>query len=191
MLLPQWHFTIPLSVRADKYYYDYYGPMSKYQLGHSREHFGQADEALGLLEEAYRKYEDADNARMAGWAALFRGRCLRQLDSWTDAEDWMLASVVIFASVSYKRGIGYALAEWFRHRAMERRLATARWFLEQGQAVWPAAFGRMVDDVRGEPTIRSLRCKVQSWPKEELENLAASDPAVRIVGAVLARISSE
>jgi len=180
---PTWH--------GDEYYYDYYEMMSKYQVGHSLEHFGRAEEGLELLEESYRRYEDGDNARMAGWAALFRGRCLRRLNSWPDAEDWVVASVVIFGSVYYRRGIGYALAELFRHRAMENQLAAARWFMEQGQRVWPAALGRMADDAWGEPTIRSLRRRAQGWPKEEQENLAACDPAVRIVGAVIARTSSE
>lgn len=159
--------------------------MGRYQVAHCMEHGGlRRQDALGDLIDAYKSFERIGDPRMGEWAALYLARCLRLLGQKPAAEDWTLASIVIFSCIPRERPLAYALAQMGRLRAGQDRLPQARWYLEQARRLYGAAVGRAADDAVGEAKLADIWSRTQCLSESCKSSM---DPARRIVETTLAR----
>ena len=155
-----------------------------YQTGHILTSCGNAKIAEKTLRIACARFERLEDPRMAGWAMRGLGRCLRLQGKNREAESWILASIVVFASARKERAVAYSLSQMVRLRAAQSSLAAARWYLEQGVALYPVAFSRAPDEAMGEPTLKSLRKRLEMAGVSEGGEVG--DAARGIVEAALA-----
>lgn len=135
-----------------------YQAMADYHIGHC---FAQAEptaEAETDLRNGHAWFEDFAVVRMAGSSALYLGRCLWGVGRVTEAEHWLLSSLIIFRSGGPGvRRISYALTQVARLRAAQGRSADAQWYLDQAYQLYPDAVTRPVDDTAWEEPLGSIR----------------------------------
>lgn len=164
--------------------------MADYQLGHRIAHIDPTIEAESYFRRGYARFEDLGEARMAGWSALYLGRCLRGLGRIPEAEDWILASLVIFVSAGGQRvrPISYALIQMARLRAVQGRFYDVQWYLDQARRLYPNAIEAPGDALWEDP-LHSIQHQVANWSGNV--QLATTDPASRLVRAILASLGLE
>jgi class 3 adenylate cyclase len=166
---------------------EHYEAMGNYQKGHCLAHFKPTKEAESYLRKGYAQFEDLKDARMAGWSALYLGRCLRGLGKMEDAEDWILASFSIFASSGkHIRQTSYALTQMARLRAAQCRLVDAGWYLEQAYRHYPNAVKQAPDDAPWEDPLRLIQHRITDL--SDIAQAVTRDPAQRLVEVTLASI---
>jgi tetratricopeptide (TPR) repeat protein len=161
----------------------FYQAMANYQVGHHLAHVEPTDSAASFLQSSYALFEDLADARMAGWSALYLGRCLRGLKRFDEAGDWILASVVIASTIGHERQIAYALAQLARLRIAQGQPADAKWYLDRANNLYPQAVSSASDDAPWEPPLSLLHRQVVS--QSSLTENAIADSAHQLVDATL------
>lgn len=165
--------------------------MATYQLAHVCAHFEQSESVAQSLEQAYQEFEKMAECRMGGWAAMYLGRCLRRLERFPEAEDWILAGILILTSGRkiHRRGIAYALTQMARLRDAEEQVGAVQWYLEKARQFSRWAVDCAPDDTPGERRLRAIESRARDMSEER--KLVIHDPAREIVEAILTRAKGE
>ncbi len=146
-------------------------------------------DAACSLHIAFESFERLADAGMAGWSAPYLGRCLRGMGNRVDAEDWTLASLVIFSSTGQlRRQLAYAIIQLARLRALRGQFGDYRWCIPRARELYPEAVGRAADDALWEPKLRSIDEKASRV--SDNDQATAIDPAREVVMAALASLSN-
>ena len=109
----------------------FYWAFWEYQIGHCLAHNNPSEEAERYLRRAYARAERLGNAWLAGWTAMYLGRCLRGRGFYDEAEDWLLSSLIILSySNKAVRHSAYALAQLIRLSAVQGKYLDAARYVE-------------------------------------------------------------
>jgi ATP/maltotriose-dependent transcriptional regulator MalT len=163
----------------------FYIAMTTYQIGHVLGHIEPTDAAVGYLRNSYALFEELEDARMAGWSALYLGRCLRGLQRFDEAADWTVASSLLASTINHRRQIAYALVQLCRLRVAQGQPAKARWYLEQAKRHFPKAIEDAPDEAPWEPRLEVIRDQVVGLAGVADDNTL--DSAQELVMVILGR----
>ncbi len=174
--------TLEIAQKMDQ---EVYLCLATYQMAHAMAHFEPSMQAESYFLQAYRQAEEEmSEPWFAGWSALYMGRSLRGRGKLKEAEDWLLASIVILTStgdLSLTRQVGYALVQMARLRVAQGRLHEAAPYIELARQVDDRAI-RAPDDApwkEGDPTLSEIRERLAHTPGST--SIVASDPDYSLV----------
>lgn len=154
--------------------------MSEFQLGHVLAHSKPTAQAEILLWKSYRSFEKIRDQRMAGWSAIYLGRCLRGQKLFKDAEDWLLASFVVIASAGrHRRQIAYALIQMARLRYDQDHASDSGWYLDRAAQIYPKAVHSAPDDSPWNIQLKVIQKEASTTPLKI--KFTAEDPARQLV----------
>lgn len=169
---------------ANKFDDNFYQIMSGYQLGHVLAHQKPTTQAETLLWKSYRSFEKLGDQRMAGWSAMYLGRCLRGRKQFKEAEDWLLASFVVIASAGrHRRQMAYALIQMARLRYDQGCISESDWYLDKATQIYPKAVRCAPDDSPWDSKLKVIQKEASAKPAEI--NSYVDDPVRQLVSFAL------
>lgn len=186
---PSIHWAERVGLLANRLGDEYYRAFAHYQMGHILAHFAPAKEAESYLGTSYSEFEDLTDSRMAGWSALHLGRCLRGLDRLSEAEDWILASIPIFASGHSTRGIAFALLQMARLRFLQGCFADVCWYLQRAGQLYSSVLKQTPADMPWDTPLKSIQEQTEGWSGDAQPT--THDLARRLVRATLASLPTD